>query len=614
MTGREGSTIGPYHLLRRLGRGGAGEVYLADGPADASLSGSGKVAIKLLAGTASDATAREIARQAQAAGALQQAHIIPFHGVVQLDDTLALVMAYAPGGSLGDTLDAVRPGGAKKLTLPLDAGVVGRLLTQIARALAAAHAAGLTHGDLKPNNIFVRTSPNGRPLTVISDFGQGVLTSAAVQLVSQSGGNADPTTWAATQLRFAAPEQLRGQVVPATDQYALAAICYLLLTGQYPVVGDAPKMLNAIAQQPVKPPALVHPNVSSETEEVLLRALAKEPEQRYPSIGMFAQALDETLAVGVASGVTQEFASLSLATPGMRGPAGSAVVENSGVRLINRTGINPRDVALAEAAELETIPAEPPTKVRRRLAIVASVAMLLAILSCVLGFQVFAGGATLPQIKLSGVGIQRPTASATPNAAANTAVAGFQATTQAVVFSDPLSSNTNHWTTAGHNIFFAGNSLHLSNSSPSAVVTTEAPKRLSLSALSAQVDMAITKGNAGDQAGLRFFVTPNAIGGENFFCYLISPQGRYEVWLHSGTQWHFVTGGYANAIKSGLSQTNTLALLAHGHHAQLFANGQYVATVTLDADGPTSGSVGMIVMDDGAEAAYTHFAIYNASH
>src|SRR5215472_8486930 len=189
MTPQEGSTFGPYRLLRRLGGGGAGEVFQAEGIATHSAGLPERAALKIISGSASDPTVQTIARDARAAGDLHQPHIIPFYGVLVHEGRLATIMAFAQGGSLGDGLRGRGSAGRPALTLPLGGAIVARLVSQIAAALEATHAAGLVHGDIKPNNVFVRTSPSGRPLATISDFGQSVLIEAGASILSRAGAS-----------------------------------------------------------------------------------------------------------------------------------------------------------------------------------------------------------------------------------------------------------------------------------------------------------------------------------------------------------------------------------------------------------------------------------------
>src|SRR5215472_2737291 len=111
MTPQEGSTFGPYRLLRRLGGGGVGEVFQAEGIATQSTGMPERVALKIISGSAADPTVQNMAREASAAGDLHQPHIIPFHGVVVHEGRLATVMAFAQGGSLGDGLRPRGPAG-----------------------------------------------------------------------------------------------------------------------------------------------------------------------------------------------------------------------------------------------------------------------------------------------------------------------------------------------------------------------------------------------------------------------------------------------------------------------------------------------------------------------
>ena len=632
VTNREGSVIGAYRLLRRIGGGGAGDVYLAQGPQQTP-AGPQQLAVKVLSGPASDASAREIARQAQAAGALAHPHIIPFTGGVEQGDTLALAMAFAPGGSLGDALNASGPEGSRRLVLPLAPGVVARLVSQVAHALGAAHAAGLVHGDVKPSNIFVRTAPNGKPLAVLSDFGQAVLMPAAAAVAGASTASMprERRAWAASQLLFAAPEQLRGQSLSASDQYALAAVAYYLLTGKPPFAGDGDALLAAITSGAAMPSSQLNPGLLEDTDAVFARALAKAPELRFPSVEAFAKALDDSLASASGAGLTQQFAQLAASDPRQRQPGGAAL---SGVHVVDRTGAAEpgQSTQRAEPPLSTPLPDDAPPGVNRPLAIISSVAVLIGLLACVLAFRAVQGSSALPKLNLNGYHFpgQQAQPTATANAAA-TATAQSEtrqltdATAGTPVFLDALSGgNESQWHPDGKSISFASDGLLLNNQNTASVLAADAPARapLNLSHVAAQVDLTFVQGDTGGLAGLRFFVQP-AGHDAVYYCYVISPQGRYEVWVHHGSAnnyaWDSLFSGYSPAIKSGMNVTNTIAVVADSNRgdALLFANGQFVSRVSLGyqhaySDAPTSGTVGMLVMYDNSEVAFSHFAVYGS--
>ena len=137
-----------------------------------------------------------------------------------------------------------------------------------------------------------------------------------------------------------------------------------------------------------------------------------------------------------------------------------------------------------------------------------------------------------------------------------------------------------------------------------------------------QVDIKFTHSQAGNFAGLRFFVTQKANGTQNYYCFLISIDGRFAIWEYQGdnrTPWTFIAAGYGNGIKSGLNQTNRLAILALGQGAQrrtiFFANGQYVAQIPMgDSTIATSGGSGLMVFDENTQAVFSNFALYDAGN
>jgi serine/threonine protein kinase len=617
MTPQEGSTFGPYRLLRRLGGGGVGEVFQAEGMATQSTGMPERAALKVISGSASDPIVQNMAHEAGAAGDLHQPHIIPFYGVLVHDGRLATVMAFAHGGSLGDALRPRGASGQPTLTVPLGGSIVARLISQIAAALQATHAAGMVHGDIKPNNIFVRTSPSGRPLAVISDFGQSVLIGTGAAILSRAGATDtfdDRSDWAVRQLAFAAPEQMDGVAVPATDQYQLAALAYLLLTGTPPIVGSTSTLIHMIKESSVRLPSLLNTSLPAAVDTALLRALAKDPRGRYPSLALFAEALRNSLAGQGTGKVTDQFVELA-GMPLSSYRSDSATLGPEGVALPGTEGIHSR------------VPDPPPT-INKRLAIITSAALLLSLLACVLASQAFSATSFLPHIVLGNqpagsVNAPVPTPNATAAAQADAAVSELRLVTQQPsMFTDKLTSNRYNWQANARTLFFASDGFHISTFTATSMVgIADTPwQHQYLPNLGVEVDIRFTRGQPGNFAGLRFFVSHNSDGSENYYCFMTSIEGRYAVWEHLGdaaTPWTFISSGYSNALKTGLDQTNVLDVLALGagrrQQALLFANDRFIAQIPVRVGQvAAAGGSGLIVFNDDTEVVFSNLAIYDA--
>ena len=198
------------------------------------------------------------------------------------DGVLFIAMRYVPGGDVGTLVDRVGP-------LPIVRAAT--IISAVASALDAAHAAGLVHRDVKPANMLVDARP-GRPDHVyLSDFG---LTKAALS-------SADPTVTGQFMgtLNYCAPEQIQGRPVDArTDEYGLACAAFMVLSGAPPFSRDE-EMAVLYAQLSAPPPRLTsrRPELPPTVDDVLRRALAKAPDGRYGSCGEFADALRVALGL-----------------------------------------------------------------------------------------------------------------------------------------------------------------------------------------------------------------------------------------------------------------------------------------------------------------------------
>ena len=274
-----GQEIARYRLDTEIGGGSAATVYRAR---DERL---GRVAaLKILAPElAGDETFRQwFVPELRAVTAIRNPHIVPVFEAGLADGMLYLAMRYVPGGDVRAL--AVREG-------PMPVGRVAAIVWQTASALDAMHAAGLVHRDVKPENILVDVTPEGRDWVYLSDFA-----------LRREPAQADGPAWARSPmstLACVAPELIEGGPADGrADEYALAASAFDLLTGWPPFFADdATALLQAHVSQP--PPTLTsrRPELPAAADEVMTRALAKAPEQRYPSCREFAAALAGALGL-----------------------------------------------------------------------------------------------------------------------------------------------------------------------------------------------------------------------------------------------------------------------------------------------------------------------------
>jgi serine/threonine protein kinase len=284
----EGLQLGHYRLLRLIGSGGMGEVYLAE---DTRINR--QLAIKVVRTEATpypdvNATreaARLFQREMRAITMLDHPHILPLidfgeESVNKITLTY-MVMPFRQEGSLADWL---QQRGSAELLSPQ---VVAHFIDQAADALQHAHDSQLIHQDVKPSNFLIRsrTGNLGRPDLLLADFGIVKFTTATATASQSIRGTP----------AYMAPEQWDGQPVLATDQYALAIMAYQLLTGRPPFQGGPGQVMRQHFMAQPQPPGTLNPRISPALDAVILRALEKAPQNRFSSISAFAQAFQQAL-------------------------------------------------------------------------------------------------------------------------------------------------------------------------------------------------------------------------------------------------------------------------------------------------------------------------------
>src|SRR5512138_699905 len=256
-----------YRILRRIGEGGMGAVYLCE-----HVVLHRPLAVKVLRRElSSDAEIVERFRnEAIAASQIGQENVVNVFDIGRPDDgALYYVMEALEGNSVGALLRSEGP---------LAVGRALSILEQVGRALGAAHARGVVHRDLKPDNVFVVLREDGTERATLLDFGISKLEQAGERLTQAGTIIGTP--------EYMAPEQAAGAAVDhRADVYALGVMGYELLTGVLPFEGDtAIATLVAHQTRVVEPPSRKRVGIPPEVDALLMRALAKRPEDRFDSM------------------------------------------------------------------------------------------------------------------------------------------------------------------------------------------------------------------------------------------------------------------------------------------------------------------------------------------
>ena len=289
---RVGTTFGKYKIIDLLGKGGMGEVYEAH---DNEIGRT--VALKIMKSQYADDRKYRLRfeRESHAAAKLQEPHVVPIHGFGEIDGSLFIDMRLVRGTDLQTMLDEQSLGPERAVAI----------ISQIAAALDAAHAEGLIHRDVKPQNILVTPAD----FAYLVDFG-----------IAEVMGDTRITAAGAHIGSFAymAPERFSEEkITPATDIYSLACVLYESLTGATPFPSASQQaVVAAILTMPPPRPSAANPRIPPALDEVIARGMAKEPDDRYGSAGALARAATRALrGMGSTQVNTSETGSLAPYTP-----------------------------------------------------------------------------------------------------------------------------------------------------------------------------------------------------------------------------------------------------------------------------------------------------------
>src|SRR5579859_3236316 len=264
MKGIEGLTLGRYELRRRVAQGGMAEVYLGY---DRRVRR--QVAIKVLYGR-DESFVRRFEREALAVDTLSHEHILPLYDFGEQSPWYYLVMPYVGSGTLRDYL-------LKRKQLSLEEAA--SFIDQIASALQYAHDHGVVHRDVKPSNILLRRDG----YAYLVDFGLAKAMMGAEALTTSGAMVGTP--------EYMAPEQSNGLHDYRSDIYSLGVILYQMLTGRVPFMADSPVAISLkhIQIEPT-PPSTLNSDIPLCVEEVILKAMAKNPAERYQEAQVLAAA------------------------------------------------------------------------------------------------------------------------------------------------------------------------------------------------------------------------------------------------------------------------------------------------------------------------------------
>lgn len=543
-----GKQVGRYQLLQVIGQGSMGEVYLAR---DTQLNR--QVAIKVAHAEANISTnplavqeaTRLFLREAKAIAQLDHPNILPLfdYGEEKVnDDTLTyMVMPYRKEGSFSDWLRQRRNFGL------LSNQEVVHFVEQAAEALQHAHNRQITHQDVKPSNFLIRSTENasGLPDLLLADFGIAKFIMATLDESQTIRGTP----------AYMAPEQWSGNPVPASDQYALAVMAYELLTGQLPFRGNPQQVMCQHFQVVPRSPSWLNAALSLRVDEVLLRALSKQPESRFASVAEFATALSSALDEAERSASPTLVSSLP----------------------------SPTSLSLPH-----TLTPLPPTMSNivsttrhSRLSVMKILLLVLVVFVIVLGGSIFYftffGKTNLGSSPVTN------NRSRTPVGRSAGLTNSYAPHLGTLVLQDPLVDNTrgydwNELVTSTYACKFEAGVYHVIQTQYHFFTDCFAEHGgVHFSNFTIQVQMKVIRGDCG---GIVFRADSTE---KQFYFYRVCQNGFYDLrrFVDNTNQTaQTLTSGFSSAIVKGINATNLIAVVAQGSELDLYVNQQDVRGIT----------------------------------
>jgi serine/threonine protein kinase len=310
-----GKTIGKFEIKERVGEGGMATVYKAFDP---TLQRTVAVKTLLPSLAANSELVQRFHREAVTAANLKHSNIVVIYEVGSFEGQNYIVMEFLEGVTLRQEIRRLG-------TLPLPR--ICKILSQLADALDYAHSHGLIHRDIKPGNIILGDGDHA----TLTDFGL---------VKASSGARLTQTGTAVGTLEYMSPEQVTGDELDyRSDIYSLGVVVYETLVGRVPYKGRTPfEMLHGLVYEPPIPLCEINPDISPQVEQVVLKALAKRPEERYHSAGELAETFERVVTPAP---TTQETAWLLRAEDGREHPL------HEGENSVGRVADN--DLVIAEA-------------------------------------------------------------------------------------------------------------------------------------------------------------------------------------------------------------------------------------------------------------------------
>lgn len=595
MANLEGQSLGRYHILEQLGEGGMATVYKAF---DTRLERD--VAVKVIrvdqfAPAVLERILKRFEREAKALARLTHPNIVHVNDFGEQEGVPYLVMDYLPGGTL-----------KQRLGRPMPWEDATRILLPVARALQFAHGHGIIHRDVKPSNILITLS--GEPM--LSDFGIAkILESDETTTLTGTGiGVGTP--------EYMAPEQWTGQTTSQSDIYSLGVVFYEMVTGRKPFMADTPAaILLKQATESLPRPAQYVSDIPDKVEKLLLKALARLPQERYPDISVFANALEELVTK---SGKREKSFITPTVPPKITASPDTAATIDQEDTQATQLQETTHDVVLpppphqshyAPAAVSKQATQKPMwwPWIITGMVIVVSIGIVFVIS---IGFVISNQNAAQQLSETATEQAYQMYATATAQANQSHATATAQAHLNLInswdlIISDQFNDNQNNWTTGdintdlytGNKDIYSGKMVWTVNES-TGFVHWDWPTADGLTNYYISVDARRISGPLNACYGLLF-----RGDGSNYYIFEVCDDQTYRVNLHSDENgWEtLIDWTTTDVIKP--DQVNKLAVAAQGSYFEFYINDQLMST--LNDSRWASGYAGiMIEVNDGDTATF----------